>query len=320
MTVAQLRESLAGRRLCVIGDLIVDEFVHGHVDRISPEAPVPVVVWEKSLRRVAAAGGAAAATVGLCRTVEVVGAVGRDAEGNLVRSALARLGARTGLVVDARKRTPYKVRVVARGQHIVRVDRETTTDIQPPHLDELMNTARHAVGRADAVLICDYAKGTCVAELVRAVIDQANSRGIPVVVDPKHADVRRYAHATAVTPNEREMAAFVDHLGGADGSATERVRRAGGFEWLVVTRADRGATITGPDGTTEVPAYTDDAVDVAGAGDALAAVFALCLGAGVPAVAGLTLGALAAGLVVGRWDNKAISMAQLTEAAMRHGV
>ncbi|MGB6164848.1 MAG: PfkB family carbohydrate kinase [Pseudonocardiaceae bacterium] len=321
--VEGILSALSGLRLCILGDLLLDVYAWGRVDRISPEAPVPIVVHERTTYRASGVATAAQTALGLCSAVEVVTATGDDEDGRLAVSLLEQVGARVELVRVASRSTPRKTRVLAQGQHLLRLDRETTRDLDRDCAAAVVARAVTAVASANALLISDYAKGVCTDAVVRAVIDAARSRNVPVVVDPKRSTPNRYAQATAITPNLREMEEFAKHLGCAEQPLTvsaARLREAAQFDWVVVTRGEDGMTIVGREETTDVPAYSTGVVDVSGAGDAAAATLALCLGAGVPVAEAATVSSIVAGLVIRNIAHKCVTRDEVRAAAEDFGV
>lgn len=316
-------EALSGTRLCVIGDVILDEFIWGSVERVSPEAPVPVLLQERVLRRASGAAAAVQAAAGLGARVEVLGVVGDDEAGELTRSLLREVGASARLVRVAGRPTTVKTRMIAQGQHLLRLDRESTEGLSASHTAELAALGREMVSRADGVLISDYAKGVCTAPLVASVVDDARTRNVPVVADPKRADPCFYAGATAVTPNAREFAAFCRTLGRPTddlAKAARWVRETAAFGSVVVTRAEEGMTVVDGRHIEDVPAYSHEVLDVAGAGDAAAAVLTLCLAAGLGTVTGARIASLVAGLAVGRWEDKCVTPDEVRRAAEHFGL
>ncbi|MFF4750321.1 bifunctional heptose 7-phosphate kinase/heptose 1-phosphate adenyltransferase [Streptomyces sp. NPDC002514] len=314
--------AVAGKRLVVVGDLILDAFTHGTVERISPEAPVPVLRQERTRQRASGAAAAAQAAAALGAQVEVFGTVGEDEEGRLISELLGRAGIRTGLIRTPDRPTTLKTRMVGNGQHLLRVDRESTTVLPPPYARRLRELLRAALDTADAVLVSDYAKGVCAPDLIRSVIDVSRARSVPVVVDPKRPDPRVYAGATAVTPNQREFAAFCASLGYSADTPHRSGRRlcaTAGFSALLITRAADGMTVVAGEHVEDLPALNQEPVDVAGAGDVAAAVLALSLTAGLTPSDGARLASIACALVVGRWEY-AVTPADMCEGARRFGV
>ena len=247
-----------GVRIVVIGDAMLDVYLRGDVERISPEAPVPVVrVRERGL----ALGGAAnvAQNVSaLGAKCELVAGIGADAAGDTVRDLLAGLGTERRSLVPVGRPTTTKTRIVARAQQVVRVDEEDDADIAGAEIDQLMAAVERAVTEADAVVLEDYNKGVLVPAVIDAAMRGAAARGVPVVVDPKYRNFFRYRGATVLKPNRRELEAAlgaavdldsVDELArciratgrGPPVAHAWRARDgAGGKRWVDPPRADDG--------------------------------------------------------------------------------
>lgn len=320
-------QSLGAPRLVVLGDLMLDRYVWGRVDRISPEAPIPVlkVTGERDLRP----GGAANVAVNLRALgaeVALVGTVGADAAGRELVRLARRAGVRTaGLLVDRAKPTPVKTRMIAHHQQILRIDEEETAPIAPRLAARLRAAARREIARADLVLISDYGKGTLPAALLAAVFTAARARGLPALADPKGSDYARYRGATALTPNLVE-AAHASRVEIHDAAGLRRAARrllAGvRLDFLVITRGEQGMTLfDAAGGETHVPARARAVYDVTGAGDTALAMLGLALAAGAPRDEALHLANLAAGIVVGKLGTATVTRAELLAhlAAEHHG-
>ncbi len=316
-------EALSGIRLCVVGDLLLDEFVTGSVERISPEAPVPVFLEETTTYRASGVATAAQTAAGLCASVEVVTVTGDDEPGRRALALLEEAGARVHAVTDQTKRTPHKRRIIAQGQQLLRWDRETTRDVGREGAEAVIDLTLAALERSDALLISDYAKGTCTEAVLRPIIEAASRMRRPVVVDPKNPVPDRYAGATAITPNVLEMRAFARHLGCGEQTpvtAAKRLRAAGGFGYVVLTQDADGMTVVGARETIAVPSYSTGVVDVAGAGDAVAAVLALSLAAGLPVSAAATVSSVVAGLTLRTREHKRVEPGEVRTAAEEFGL
>jgi D-beta-D-heptose 7-phosphate kinase/D-beta-D-heptose 1-phosphate adenosyltransferase len=294
-------------RVVVVGDLMLDRYVTGRVRRISPEAPVPVVEVERTFDRPGGAGNVAANAQALGARTTVVGVVGADPEGDCLRQVFAAADLTVGAVVVAEDRpTITKTRVVAHGQQIVRVDREQSQPVD----DDLAGALRAAyerAGPADVVILSDYAKGVLTNPVCAYVIEHARARGVPVVVDPKGRDYRRYAGATAITPNQHEAAQALggDGLDGADhldfGALERFFLRELALDAALITQSERGMTLLARETPPLwLPATARDVADVTGAGDTAVTVFALCLAAGTGFRDAAYLANCAAGLAVGK--------------------
>ena len=273
-----------GRKIAVLGDVMLDAYVWGDVQRVSPDAPVPVVDLR---RRSAAAGGAANVALNLAAAgarVTLAGIVGDDASGRALRELLREAGVDDGgIVTDPARRTTTKTRVVARGQQLIRLDEEDRDGVQAATSPERDRRLVAALDGVDAVLISDYAKGFVDADLVRAVEGTVGGR-IPIVVDPKARDVARYRGCTAITPNRAEAEAASGHAIASDAdvaAAARTIAAACGARQVLVTRGDRGLSLWDGRRVTHVPARAREVYDVTGAGDTVIAYFTLGLAAGI---------------------------------------
>lgn len=312
--------------MLVVGDIMCDHYIWGDVERISPEAPVQVLRWEREAHR---AGGAANAAMNLaalgCR-VRLVGLVGDDEPGRWLMRALRDAGIETrGVIVSRTRATTLKTRIIGRGQHMLRIDREMRGSLEPA--DEKRLAA--AIGRStslSAIVCSDYNKGV----LSRAVLTATLGLGgrAFVVIDPKGRDFGRYRGADLLTPNEKElMDASRDDDPRVRGDDVVRQRaesmmREGGFAALLVTRGAGGMDLFEKDEhpirRTHIPAVQGHEVfDVTGAGDTVAAVLAFGVAAGLPLADAARVANVAAGIVVGKLGT-AVADAKTLARALEH--
>lgn len=283
-------DRLAAVRVLVVGDLMLDRYVLGSVDRISPEAPVPVVRVSDEHTALGGSGNVAANVRALGGQCAVVGVVGDDAEGRLLTDRLATLGVDTvGIAVEPERRTTSKTRVMAGPQQIVRVDREDVADVSDELARRIADALAPRAEGCDVVIIEDYDKGLMVAPVVDAALEAGRDRGIPVVVDPKRRNFFAYAGATVFKPNAKEMAdAFGEAIRPDDPSWMAEARTRLGCEHLLLTLGSRGIVLQSGSGRTAAPAAARAVFDVSGAGDTVSAVVALAFAAGArPAEAAL---------------------------------
>ena len=315
-----------GRRLLVIGDVMVDRFIYGDVRRISPEAPVPVVRITREFSQLGGAGNVARNAAALGASVAFFSVIGEDRAGQEVTELLSALSGveqdvESFLRVNRSRETTIKNRFFAAdGHHLLRADRETIAAIAPDDESDLVQTFAREVENADAVLLSDYGKGVVTASLARAVIGHARAAGVPIVVDPKGADYAPYGGATVVTPNRAELAqasgASVDD-DNALVAAARHVLDATAIESVLVTRSADGMTLIGADGVTHLRAESQEVADVTGAGDTVVAVLGTALAAGASLADGARLANAAAGLVVRRRGTAVVSTRELAAALLR---
>ncbi|MGH2460262.1 MAG: bifunctional heptose 7-phosphate kinase/heptose 1-phosphate adenyltransferase [Chloroflexota bacterium] len=279
-----LARRFAGRRIVVVGDLMLDRYITGRVRRISPEAPVPVVEVDRTYERPGGAANVAANARRLGAHTTLLGLIGADPDGQRLRDVLSEAGLSTELLIATEEQsTTVKTRIVAHGQQIVRVDRESF------HLPSVETAAilieRFArVDRADVLVLSDYAKGVLSPTVCGELVARCRQRGIPVVVDPKGRNYRKYAGATAITPNQLEAA---QALGVEDPSdlRADHLRRFFlndlSLDAALITRGEQGMTLIVPGHPPfDFAATARDVADVTGAGDTVASVFALGVAGG----------------------------------------
>jgi len=308
------------RRVLVLGDVMLDEFLWGRVSRISPEAPVPVVQVTGQSFHLGGAGNVAASVRSLGARAVLAGVVGKDAAGQSVREALAAAGVDSRLVEVGRDRpTTVKTRIVAHGQQVVRADREDTADV-PAHAETaLVESVRRELPSCGALVISDYEKGVVTASLLKRVLPLAKRRGVPVLVDPKVRHFRLYRGATVVTPNqlEAEEATGLRLRGPTQVvAAGRRILSLLGCRAVLVTRGEHGMSLFERGRPPlHVPTAAREVFDVTGAGDSVIATMALALAAGATLPEAAVLANCAAGVVVGKVGTAQASPAEVLAAA-----
>jgi D-beta-D-heptose 7-phosphate kinase/D-beta-D-heptose 1-phosphate adenosyltransferase len=304
-------------RVTVIGDLMLDRYLAGRVQRISPEAPVPIVEVERTFERPGGAGNVAANTRRLGAQTTLIGLVGADPDGDSLKEVLANAEiAVDSLVTVPHRPTTVKTRVIAHGQQIVRVDRELTGAINGALADVLTQACARA--KADVVIFSDYAKGVLTPAVCADIVRQCRRTGVPVVVDPKGRDYCRYSGATAITPNEQEAA---QAIGGDHGSPLDldQVSRFFlgelGLRAALITQGERGMSLLlSGQSWLRLPATARDVADVTGAGDTVVSVFSLGVAAGATFADAAQVANVAAGIVVGKAGAVALSPDELLDA------
>lgn len=311
-------DRFADKHIWVVGDLMVDEYVLGAVDRISPEAPVPVVKVRDTEYRLGGAANVARQVATLGARVRLAGLIGADATGeDLVRLCNASNIDTHAVIELSERRTTRKLRVLGHTQQLLRLDWEDAHPCAPNAAIRLVSKLAEG-GRPDAIILSDYAKGVLTPQVLAAVIGLRGDA--PVVVDPKHRDFARYRGATTITPNLRELETAVGESLDADdtaaiAAAARSVADAAGVQALVVTLGDRGMLVVpvrGPE--TAVPAVQRAVYDVTGAGDTAIAVLTLCLAAEAPLMAAAQLANAAAGVSVGQVGTVAVDMPSIRDA------
>jgi rfaE bifunctional protein kinase chain/domain len=316
MTAGDLPSRLAGRAILIVGDLMLDHFVIGRVDRISPEAPVPVVCFDHEEYRLGGAANVANNVAALGGHVEVVGLVGNDAAADTLRADLARAAiGSAGLVTDPARCTTRKLRVVTtRNQQVARVDYEQDAEVGGDIEAAVIARLHRLAATADAILVSDYMKGAISRGVAGAAVAAARKHRLPLLVDPKVPHIDYYAGATVITPNHHEAEA-VTHMRirtGVDAvAAAVRFRERACCESVLITRGEHGMTLLGPEGDAELPAEAREVSDVTGAGDTVIATMTLALAAGGSLVEAARLANRAAGIVVGRFGPATVSVTEL---------
>ena len=319
MTAAgPLLDRIAGRSVLVVGDVMLDHFVYGRVTRISPEAPVPVVQFDRDEFRLGGASNVAANIVALGGRAAAIGIVGADAEGARLIEELRRVGVdATGIVNDTARCTTRKLRVVTtRNQQVARVDYESEVEIEAELEAAVTARITAQVATADAVLISDYLKGVISRGVARACIDAAARRNIPVLVDPKVPHIDYYRGATVITPNHHEAEAVTHMRIRTSDEARDvalRVRERAGCASVLITRGEHGMWLLAPEGEAELAAEAREVSDVTGAGDTVIAALALGLAAGAPLAEAARLANRAAGIVVAKFGPATVSLDELRE-------
>jgi D-beta-D-heptose 7-phosphate kinase/D-beta-D-heptose 1-phosphate adenosyltransferase len=309
-------ETLGRPRVLIVGDLILDRYVRGEVERISPEAPIPVLAARHSQELVGGAGNVAANLRAMEAEAEVLGVVGEDPRGARLRALLDGLGVDTaGCLVDPGRPTTEKTRMISGVQQILRVDWESSSGLAPELAARLVEGLRERVRRAGAVVLSDYGKGVLCEPVLRAAIDAAREAGVPVLVDPKGSDFRRYRGATLVTPNRREAEAALGRrlptLEDVATGARELIEQAE-LQAAVITLGGEGMFHMQRGGPGHhAPTVARAVFDVTGAGDTVIAHLALGLAAGWPLAQAAELANHAAGLVVARRGAVSVTRAEL---------
>jgi rfaE bifunctional protein kinase chain/domain len=306
---APSRERLAAARVLVVGDAMLDRYWFGAVDRISPEAPVPVVRIDREEERLGGAANVALNVKSLGAQTTLLTVVGTDEPARRLRALLEQHGVTALLGSDAQLSTIVKLRVIGRAQQLLRIDFES----QPDHevLASLLVDYEQALPAHDAVLFSDYGKGG-LAHIAK-MIGLARAAGKPVLVDPKGSDYSRYAGATVITPNRAELAQVIGAWSSAaqlEGLA-ERLRGELGLEGLLVTRSEEGMSLFDAAGHVQVPAAAREVFDVTGAGDTVIATLAAMLAAGLGLRDALPIANRAGGVVVGKFGTASLSYDEL---------
>ncbi len=282
---------------------MLDRYLTGSVDRISPEAPVPVVRVEGERWALGGAGNVAANVLALGAKCDVIGGVGGDPEGSLLKNTLEELGVGVSGVTQLEDRpTTVKTRVMARHQHVTRVDREEVSDISVEQAQSLAASVERLSSGAGAIAVEDYNKGVVVPSLIRATLLSGEKASIPTVVDPKRLHFFDFQGASVFKPNARELEdALGERLQPDNPEWMRRARSRLGCETLLLTLGEAGMALQGPgDEYMRVPTVARDVYDVSGAGDTVTAVLSVAMALGATAMEAAVLANHAAAVEVGK--------------------
>ena len=292
--------------LCV-GDVMLDRFVYGEMERISPEAPVGVLRLTRTREMAGGVGNVASNILSLGGRAVLVGLLGEDSAGAALRAIIAAQGCIvSGLVTTEARPTICKTRLIAAHQQVVRTDEESRLELQPDEERALIAAIDAHIGAARVLVLSDYGKGVCGPRVIAHAIARAAAHGIAVFVDPKGDDFSRYQGATCITPNARELAAAAslpaeDEDEDQVTAAARRVMQQSGASAILATRSDKGMMLVERDGAVlSVPARAREVFDVSGAGDTVIAALALAHGGGQPLAQAMRIANAAAGVVVGK--------------------
>ncbi len=316
---AELTARMAGRRVVVWGDVMLDEFVWGDVARISPEAPVPVVDIRRESVRLGGAANVLTNLIALGAEARLVGVVGADAAGERLQVALEEAVAPglngVRLVTDASRPTTTKTRIIAHNQLVVRADRERRAPVDAATEERLIDALDSALRGADAFVVSDYDKGAVTPRVLATLLPRAFDRKIPVLVDPKIRNFDSYRPATLVTPNHHEALRLTNTEDDTDAGMAEAARALRerlGCESVLITRGEQGMMLLERDAApVYVATVAREVYDVTGAGDTVIATLGAALAAGASLTESAALANHAAGIVVGKLGTATASVEEL---------
>lgn len=303
--LATIIDKFHKKKLIVIGDLLLDQFVWGEVFRISPEAPVPVV-WVK--RDDFMPGGACNVAGNLAKLgaqVALIGVVGKDEKAEILKKQLDKRGICTeGVIVDEKRPTILKMRVIAGHQQVVRIDREDISGISSKHLAEIRNYLEQNIRDYDGVIIEDYGKGVITPSLLRVVVPMAKKYGKVVAVDPKENHFSYYKGVDVITPNHHEAAKAAGFVIDSDDAlirAGEKILKKLKVKVALITLGEKGMMVFEKGGKPHrIPTVAQEVFDVSGAGDTVVAVYTLAIVSGASPRFASYIANCAAGIVVGK--------------------
>ncbi len=303
------REQLARARVLIVGDAMLDRYWFGAVDRISPEAPVPVVRVGREEVRLGGAANVALNVKTLGARATLLTVVGDDEPARTLRTLLEREGVAAILDSDPQLYTIVKLRVIGRSQQLIRIDFEN----QPDHevLAGMLNDFERALPEHDAVLFSDYGKGGLTH--IPRMIELARAAGRPVLIDPKGSDYGRYAGATVITPNRAELAQVIGTWSSEEQlhERAQALRQQHRLEGLLLTRSEEGMSLFDAQGHAQVPAQAREVFDVTGAGDTVIATMAAMLACGYTLREAMPVANRAGGIVVGKFGTASVTYEEL---------
>jgi D-beta-D-heptose 7-phosphate kinase / D-beta-D-heptose 1-phosphate adenosyltransferase len=314
---------LGHTNVLVVGDVMLDRYVYGHVERISPEAPVPILTIDRELSMPGGAGNVVRNLTALGAAVAFISVVGDDQAGSDLTGLIGgQPNVEPWLLVQGGRITTLKTRYLSAGQQLLRADREETSPIQARLAERMIRIARDAMAATSLTVLSDYQKGLLTGEVPAQLIAAAREAGRPVIVDPKGPDYSRYAGADLIMPNRADLAEAtgmrVDSEAAIVAAATA-LRQRHGFGAVVVTRGNDGVTLVDDAGARHFPAEAAEVYDVAGAGDTAVATLAAALAARLALPVAVRLANIAAGVVVGKVGTAVAREADLLAALSPQG-
>ncbi len=315
----ELRKNFSGKRIAVVGDMMLDCYITGDVKRISPEAPVPVIEVENEFYRFGGAANVAYNIVSLGGLPIPVGVIGDDQYGNIFKQLLSDVGIdSSGLLVTQTRPTTAKTRVISQGQHIVRIDKEVKENINKDEENVLFNSLIALADTLDGIILEDYNKGVLTASLIEKIIAYFKEKNVLITVDPKFNNLMSYKGVTVFKPNRKEAEAIL----GMRIKSSEDVSNAGkkllellDTQYVLLTLSEEGIAVFQKDGLEKrMPTKAQEVADVSGAGDTVISTLTMALAAGANILESSYLANYAGGIVCGEVGVVPIQLEQLFEA------
>lgn len=311
--------AIQGAKVLCIGDVMLDRFVSGNVERISPEAPIPVVHITNEQSMLGGAGNVVANLTAVGASPVFLSVVGDDKEGAEVSALLqAQDGVTATMITEAGRQTTKKTRYFAGSQQLLRADKETVIPITEGSAKQLIATVKTYINDISVMVLSDYGKGVLAGETIKQLIKLGRDAGKPVIVDPKGTDYRRYAGATLLTPNRKELQEATHMAVGTDKEVEAAIRhliKTCDVDAVLATRSQDGMTLMTANGdATHLSAEAREVFDVSGAGDTVIATLAAALGGGVSLPDAARLANVAAGIVVGKVGTAVVYAQDLVHA------
>jgi len=314
-SLVPLVEQLAEARVLCIGDVILDRFITGEVERISPEAPIPVLRIAKETTMLGGAGNVLRNITTLGGQVHFISVLGDDDAGKNVTAMVGEhAGAGSNLLRDPARETAIKTRFLAGNQQMLRADKETLLDISDALADQMLEIVERELSSCGAMMLSDYGKGVLTNNVLERLIDTCEKAGVPVVVDPKGTEYSCYKGATLVTPNRKELeqaTGLPTHTNEEVVAAARHLIDTTGVKAVLATRSADGMSLVTADHVDHLPAEAREVFDVSGAGDTVAATISAALSIGADMKDAAALANTAAGIVVGKFGTATVYMAEL---------
>lgn len=313
-------EEMRGVRVAVVGDLMLDRYVLGKVERISPEAPVPIVSLEDETANLGGAANVAANAGALGAEVQLFGVVGDDAQGERLRELVIKRGySDDGIVTDSHRLTSVKTRVISQNQHIIRIDRESVNDLDDTTAFKLLGRFGTDLNRFDAVILQDYNKGVLTSRVIKQVVEASRANNVLVGVDPKLKNFWEYTGVTLFKPNLRELESALGlplceekELREKGLEVTERLNAKS----LLITRGSKGMLLFSEGEVTSIPTQARRVHDVSGAGDTVIATIMIAQAAGATMLEAATLANHAASVVIAEVGAVPIDLDKLRRSCL----
>ncbi|MBL23504.1 MAG: bifunctional heptose 7-phosphate kinase/heptose 1-phosphate adenyltransferase [Rhodospirillaceae bacterium] len=318
-TLSALLEKLGTSRVVCVGDIMLDRFIEGRADRLSPEAPIPVIGVERETEIPGGAGNVVRNIATLGAEAALISVIGKDDAGGNVQSLVddtPRLSAT--LIAEENRPTTIKTRYLAAGQQLLRADRESTSPIEKKSANAVLAAAKKELPKQNGVLVLsDYGKGVLADDIIADLIQVAQERGALVVVDPKGTDYSRYRGADLLTPNRQELSTASGMAVDSDEeviAAARQIIKTSGAKAVLATRSEQGMSLVTADAAEHLPARAREVFDVSGAGDSVAAAVAAALGAGAELPVAAAFANIAAGVVVGKIGTAVVYPSEVLSA------
>jgi D-beta-D-heptose 7-phosphate kinase/D-beta-D-heptose 1-phosphate adenosyltransferase len=320
-TLDDILDEVEDQRILVVGDMMIDEYLHGRVERVSPEAPVQVVDVQKEEDTLGGAGNVVKNLRALDTDVSVLSVIGEGEHGSTIHEKLVDHGIDTSNIIEEEGRlSSKKTRVIAESynQQIIRIDRESREDLREETFETLMGRFEEMLPKIDAVILSDYGKGMLTPKLSRAILKKADSNDVPTVVDPKGDDYGKYSEASIITPNTAEAEEVADFKIEDDDSlqrAGSKLLKQHSANALLITRGSEGMALFETPGLSfeSFDAQAREVYDVTGAGDTVVSMVAIGLAVANDYSAAARLANVAAGIVVGKVGTATVGLQELRQ-------